>query len=96
MNNSARDYYESLFAVALAVCAAGWAWQQVAAVEPASAVAEVEMLPLTAEGPGNGNYCLIPERGAYFYGRDFGVEGGSYERFAEWCSQTGGSLGWSE
>lgn len=96
MSNSARGYYESLFAVALAVSGAGWAWQQGLGFEPASAVAEVEMLPAPAEGPGDGNYCRIPERGAYFYGREFDAEAGRYERFAEWCRQSDRSLGWIE
>ncbi|MCH7825986.1 MAG: hypothetical protein IH849_14395 [Acidobacteria bacterium] len=53
-------------------------------------------MPTVDEGPGHGNYCRIPERGVYFYGRDFDETVDTYTRFTEWCRHNDGILGWVE
>ena len=60
------------------------------------AVEADETMPAVGEGPGHGNYCRIPERGVYFYGRDFDETVDTYTRFAEWCRQNDGIVGWIE
>ena len=53
-------------------------------------------LPMRGEGPGHGNYCLIPAKGAYFYGRDLQKEVETYAAFAAWCQRDGGKVRWTE
>jgi hypothetical protein len=57
--------------------------------------ANVDKLPPPSDAPGHGNYCEIPNGGKYFYGRDFGPKV-SYPKFATWCHDHGGEIGWVE
>ena len=82
-----RDYFGLWIAIALILSTLGLT---------RLAVEVDETMPIVGEGPGHGNYCRIPERGVYFYGRDFDETVDTYERMAEWCRQNDGILGWAE
>jgi hypothetical protein len=58
--------------------------------------AEQMVLSERGAGEGHGSYCLVPEQGAYFYGRDLSGEVGTYQDFESWCVVHGGSLDWIE
>ena len=80
-----RDYFGLWIAIALTISTLGLTRLAVEVDEPT-----------IGEGPGHGTYCRIPERGVYFYGRDFDETVDTYTRFAEWCRQNDGILGWVE
>ena len=65
---------------------------------PGATAVDVDQLepPMRGEGPGHGNYCLIPAKGGYFYGRDLQEEVGTYAAFAAWCQRHGGKVRWTE
>jgi hypothetical protein len=53
-------------------------------------------LPARKAGTGHGHYCLIPDQGVYFYGRDLGDTFRTYEKFADWCHRYSGTVEWAE
>lgn len=64
---------------------------------PAAAGVERELgVPERGAGAGHGSYCVVPEHGVYYLGRDLEDEVNGWIGFARWCEERGGRQGWHE